>query len=122
MPKFAANLTMLFTEAPFMERFALARKSGFKYVEYLFPYPHALEDLKAQLKTHGLQQVLLSLPLGNWAAGDRGIAAHPARVDEFRAGVSQAIQYAQGFVGLEYVPQPDSASFFGWIKEFGYRL
>jgi hydroxypyruvate isomerase len=96
MPKFAANLTMLFTEAPFMERFALARMAGFKYVEYLFPYAYPLEDLKGQLKQHGLQQVLFNLPSGNWAAGDRGIAANPARIEEFRSGIPQAIQYAQG--------------------------
>lgn len=96
MPKFAANLTMLFTEAPFLERFALARKAGFQYIEYLFPYPYPVEELKGQLKAHGLEQVLFNLPSGNWAAGDRGIAANPDRVDEFRAGVAQAIQYAQG--------------------------
>lgn len=95
MPKFAANLTMLFTEVPFMERFALAAKAGFTHVEYLFPYPFAAADLKAQLDQHGLQQVLFNLPAGDWAAGERGIAALPGRSDEFRAGVPQAIEYAQ---------------------------
>jgi hydroxypyruvate isomerase len=95
MPKFAANLTMFFTEAPFMERFALAAKAGFTHVEYLFPYPFKAEDIKAELDKHGLQQVLFNLPAGDWAAGERGIAALPGRSDEFRAGVPQAIEYAK---------------------------
>ncbi len=95
MPKFAANLTMLFTEAPFMERFALAAQAGFTHVEYLFPYPFKAEDLKAELDKNGLQQVLFNLPVGDWAAGERGIAALPGRSDEFRAGVPQAIEYAK---------------------------
>lgn len=94
MPKFAANLTMLFTEVPFMERFALARAAGFTHVEYLFPYAFKLEELKAELTKHGLTQVLFNLPSGDWAAGDRGIGASPGREAEFRAGVPQAIEYA----------------------------
>jgi hydroxypyruvate isomerase len=95
MPKFVANLTMLFTEAPFMERFALAAQAGFTHVEYLFPYPFKAEDLKAELDKHGLKQVLFNLPAGDWAGGERGIAALPGRSDEFRAGVPQAIEYAK---------------------------
>jgi len=95
MPTFAANLTMLFTEAPFMERFALAHKAGFKHIEYLFPYAYKVEDLKAELQQHGLQQVLFNLPSGDWAAGERGIGALPGREEEFRAGVPKAIEYAQ---------------------------
>jgi hydroxypyruvate isomerase len=95
MPKFAANLTMLFTEAPFMERFALARQAGFSYVEYLLPYAFGANELKAQLDAHNLKQVLFNLPCGDWTAGDRGIAAHPERVNEFRAGVEKAIEYAK---------------------------
>ena len=94
MPQFAANLTMLFTELPFMERFAAARAAGFDSVEYLFPYPYAKEDLAAALTVHGLRQVLHNLPAGNWDAGERGIACHPDRVAEFRAGVARAIEYA----------------------------
>lgn len=94
MPKFAANLTMLFTEAPFLERFALARSAGFTHVEYLFPYAFKAEELKAELTKHGLTQVLFNLPSGDWAAGDRGIGASPGREAEFRAGVPQAIAYA----------------------------
>jgi hydroxypyruvate isomerase len=95
MPRFAANLTMLFTEAPFLERFALARAAGFTHVEYLFPYAFKPADLKAELEQHALQQVLFNLPAGDWAAGDRGIGAAPGREAEFRAGVSKAIEYAR---------------------------
>jgi hydroxypyruvate isomerase len=95
MPRFAANLSMLFTEQDFLSRFAAAAKAGFTGVEYLFPYDYELADLKAQLDAHGLTQVLFNLPAGDWAKGERGIACHPDRVDEFRAGVDRAIAYAQ---------------------------
>ena len=94
MPKFAANLTMLFNEVPFLERFAAAKAAGFEAVEYLFPYAYDKNELAALLKTHGLQQVLHNLPAGNWDGGERGIACHPDRVEEFRAGVDKAIEYA----------------------------
>jgi hydroxypyruvate isomerase len=94
MPKFAANLTMLFTELPFMQRFEAARKAGFEAVEYLFPYPFPKQELAAALTANGLKQVLHNLPAGDWDAGERGIACHPDRVDEFRAGVARAIEYA----------------------------
>ena len=94
MPRFAANLTMLFNEAPFLERFERAARAGFTAVEFLFPYDYPAEALQELLKQHGLQLVLHNLPAGNWAAGERGIACHPERVDEFRAGVDQAIAYA----------------------------
>ncbi|MBS0343228.1 MAG: hydroxypyruvate isomerase [Proteobacteria bacterium] len=94
MPKFAANLTMLFTELPFMQRFEAAAKAGFEAVEYLFPYPFTKEELVAALKANGLKQVLHNLPAGDWDAGERGIACHPDRVEEFRAGVDRAIEYA----------------------------
>lgn len=96
MPKFAANLTMLFTEVPFMQRFRIAGEAGFKAIEYLFPYDHDLAELQAQLKGNGLKQVLFNLPAGNWGAGERGIAAHPERISDFRAGISKAIEYAEG--------------------------
>jgi hydroxypyruvate isomerase len=95
MPKFAANLTMLFNEVPFMERFAAAKAAGFEAVEYLFPYPYDKNELAGLLKTHGLKQVLHNLPAGNWDAGERGIACHPDRVAEFRDGVDKAIEYAK---------------------------
>src|ERR1700674_2452368 len=94
MPKFCANLTLLFNEHAFIDRFAAAAKAGFKGVEYLFPYEHDKNKLAEELKKHRLTQVLHNLPAGDWAAGDRGIACLPDRVDEFRAGVDTAIRYA----------------------------
>ncbi|WP_257169103.1 hydroxypyruvate isomerase [Bradyrhizobium sp. SRS-191] len=95
MPRFAANLTMLFNELPFMERFAAAKAAGFSGVEYLFPYDFDKAELREQLVRHGLTQVLHNLPAGNWAAGERGIAILPDRVDDFRDGVRRAIEYAK---------------------------
>jgi hydroxypyruvate isomerase len=95
MPRFAANLTMLFGEKPFLDRFAAAKAAGFSGVEYLFPYDYDKADLREQLDEHGLMQVLHNLPAGNWAAGERGIAILPDRVDEFRDGVARAIGYAK---------------------------
>jgi len=95
MPRFAANLTMLFNELPFVERFAAAKAAGFSGVEYLFPYDFDKAELREQLARHGLTQVLHNLPAGNWAAGERGIAILPDRVDEFRDGVRRAIEYAR---------------------------
>jgi hydroxypyruvate isomerase len=94
MPHFAANLTMLFTELPFMQRFAAARAAGFDAVEYLFPYAYPKNELAALLRVNGLQQVLHNLPAGDWEAGERGIACHPDRVREFRDGVARAVDYA----------------------------
>ncbi|WP_153100447.1 hydroxypyruvate isomerase [Paraburkholderia hayleyella] len=95
MPKFAANLTMLFNEVPFLERFAAAAQAGFDAVEFLFPYPYAVAELTAQLKQHRLRLVLHNLPAGNWEAGERGIACLPGRTEEFREGVGRAIGYAK---------------------------
>jgi hydroxypyruvate isomerase len=95
MPRFAANLTMLFGEMPFLDRFAAAKAAGFTGVEYLFPYEFDKADLREQLDEHGLTQVLHNLPAGNWSAGERGIAILPDRVDEFRDGVARAIDYAR---------------------------
>jgi hydroxypyruvate isomerase len=94
MPRLAANVTMLFGEVEFLERFEAAASAGFTAVEYLFPYPYDPQELKTRLHDHGLAQVLHNLPAGNWAAGERGIACHPDRVDEFKTGVGQAIKYA----------------------------
>ncbi|MBV6323233.1 2-oxo-tetronate isomerase [Duganella violaceipulchra] len=94
MPKFAANLSMLFNEAPFLERFALAREAGFDGVEFLFPYAYEAEQLAERLRRHQLQLVLFNLPCGDWNAGDRGLACDPRRQDEFRAGVQSALEYA----------------------------
>jgi hydroxypyruvate isomerase len=92
---FAANLTFLWTELPFLERFDAAAEAGFSRVEYMFPYEHPAQDVRARLDGAGLEQVLFNLPAGDWAAGDRGVAGDPARVDEFRAGVEQALAYAE---------------------------
>ncbi|MEP6964771.1 MAG: hydroxypyruvate isomerase [Polaromonas sp.] len=94
MPKFAANLTMLFNEVPFLDRFESAAKAGFKAVEFLFPYAYPVEEIRQRLDANGLQLVLHNLPAGDWEAGERGIACHPDRVSEFRDGVSKAISYA----------------------------
>lgn len=94
MPKFAANLTMLFTEVAFLERFAAAAEAGFRGVEFLFPYGFEKQRLIDAAAAHGLQVVLHNLPAGDWDAGERGIACHAARTAEFRAGVEQAIEYA----------------------------
>lgn len=94
MPKFAANLSMLFPELDFLDRFEAAAQAGFKGVEYLFPYAYDKQVLATRLKDNGLVQVLHNLPAGNWDSGERGIACHPDRVDEFREGVDRAIDYA----------------------------
>ena len=94
MPRFAANLTMLFTEVPFLERFECAAQAGFKAVEFLFPYAWPALEIRQHLDAHGLTLVLHNLPAGNWEAGERGIACHPDRISEFREGVGKAVTYA----------------------------
>lgn len=95
MPRFAANLSMLFTELPLLERFGRAARAGFSAVELQFPYAVPAEALRAALQAHGQTMVLHNLPAGDWAAGEPGIACHPDRVHEFRDGVAQALHYAQ---------------------------
>lgn len=94
MPKLAANLTMLFNELDFVDRFEAASKAGFKGVEYLFPYAYQKEQLREKLDQNKLVQVLHNLPAGDWAAGERGIACLPGRSGEFQEGVGKAIDYA----------------------------
>jgi hydroxypyruvate isomerase len=94
MPKFDANLTFLFTELPFLDRFAAARHAGFVGVEYMSPYEAPKSEIAARLSEHGLTQVLFNLPAGDWANGERGIAIFDNRVDEFKRGVDKAIDYA----------------------------
>jgi len=94
VPKFAANLSMLFTEAPLLERFERAARAGFTAVELQFPYDTPAEQLQQALFRNRLTLVLHNLPAGNWAAGERGIACHPDRVEEFRKGVDTALAYA----------------------------
>ena len=94
MPQFAANLTMLFNEVPFLERFAASKAAGFDVVECQFPYAYEVGELVQLLLQYQQKMVLHNLPAGNWDAGDRGIACDPNRVNEFRAGVATAIEYA----------------------------
>lgn len=95
MPKFCANLSFLFTELPFPQRFAAAAKAGFSGVEYLFPYEWPASRIAAWLAEAGVEQVLFNLPPGNWTAGERGIACHPGREMEFAEGVLLALDYAR---------------------------
>ena len=95
MPRFDANLTMLYTELDFMDRFAAAASDGFRGVEFLFPYAFDKARLAERLRAANLEQILFNLPAGDWAAGERGLACHPDRTDEFREGVSAAIRYAE---------------------------
>jgi hydroxypyruvate isomerase len=95
MPRFAANLSMLFTEVPLLERFERAARAGFSTVEMQFPYEAPAAAIRDRLVSNRLKMVLHNLPAGDWAAGDRGIACDPARQGEFRAGVPKAIEYAK---------------------------
>ena len=95
MPRFAANLSMMYGEHAFLDRFAAAAKDGFDAVEYLFPYDFAAAEIAARLKGNGLQQALFNAPPGDWVVGERGLACLPGREDEFRAGVMKAIEYAK---------------------------
>jgi hydroxypyruvate isomerase len=94
MPRFAANLSMLFTEVAFLDRFERAAKAGFEAVEFLFPYGNTAEEIKQRLEANRLKLVLHNLPAGNWEGGERGFACHPDRMDEFRHSVAKAISYA----------------------------
>jgi hydroxypyruvate isomerase len=95
VPRFSANLSMLYPELPFLDRFAAAAADGFKAVEYVGAYDQEPRALKALLDQHGLTQALFNMPAGNWVAGERGIACHPDRIAEFRQGVEKAIDYAK---------------------------
>ena len=94
MPNFAANLSMLFNEYPFPERFAAAAKAGFNAVEYLFPYDYSPQEVKQWLQENKLKNILFNMPPGDWNAGERGMASIPGRQEEFIAGVTKAIEYA----------------------------
>src|ERR1700684_1509084 len=94
MPRLAANLSMMFNEVPFLERFTAARKAGFEGVEFLFPYDFPAAELRSRMVGEGLTQVLFNMPPGNWAAGERGLSALPGRQSEFREGVKRALDYA----------------------------
>ncbi len=94
MPRFAANLTMLFNDVPFLERFARARAAGFAGVEYLFPYEHPASEVASALNEQGLTQALFNFPAGDWAAGERGLAARPEKQAEFEGSIETALSYA----------------------------
>jgi hydroxypyruvate isomerase len=94
MPRFAANLTMMYQEHPFLERFSAAARDGFKGVEFLFPYEHAAADIKARLDALDLVLALFNGPPGNWDAGERGLASLPGREDEFKRSIATALEYA----------------------------
>ena len=94
MPRLAANLSMMFNEVPFLDRFALAAKSGFTAVEFLFPYDFPASEIGKRLEDNGLTQALFNMPPGDWAAGERGLASLPGRAAEFREGVARALDYA----------------------------
>ena len=100
MPKFAANLSMLFTEVPFLDRFERAAQAGFQAVEFMFPYEWTAKEIRQRLDDNGLTLVLHNLPAGDWNAGERGIACQPEKVSDFRAGVAKAIDYA-GALGVK---------------------
>ncbi len=95
MPKFAANLSFMFTEVDFLDRFEAAAEAGFKGVEYLFPYDYPADELAGRLKANGLTQALFNLPPGNWEAGERGLAAIPGREAEFKAAAEKAVDFAR---------------------------
>ena len=95
MPRFAANLTMLFTEQPFVDRFSAAGRAGFRAVEFLFPYKFQADDLANRLADENLHQVLFNLPPGDWDAGERGVAGLPGRQSEFLEGLERALEYAR---------------------------
>ena len=97
MLKLVANLKFLFNELDFMERFEAASKAGFKYVEFMFPYDYNQNEIKKQIESYNLKLVLFNLPAGDWAAGDRGIAVDPARKEQFKDAVHQAIESANKF-------------------------
>ena len=100
MPRFAANLTLMFNEVPFLDRFAAAADAGFTAVEFLFPYEHPPEAIGRRLAEYGLTQALFNLPPGDFGAGERGLAALPERFEEVKAGVDTALRYADA-TGVE---------------------
>ena len=94
MPRFAANLSMMFNEVPFLDRFDAAARVGFHGVEFLFPYEYPAAEMRHRLDANGLTQALFNMPPGDWAKGERGIASLPGRQAEFREGVKSALDYA----------------------------
>jgi hydroxypyruvate isomerase len=128
MPRFAANLTMMYNEHPFLDRFAAAACDGFRAVEFLFPYDFPAAELQTRLADHGLTQVLFNAPPGDWAGGERGIASLPGREDEFRRSVDTALEYAATLgnrklhvmAGLIRADQPRAAHRDVYLKNLAY--
>jgi hydroxypyruvate isomerase len=128
MPRFAANLSMLFTEHPFLERFARAREAGFQAVEFLFPYEFDTAAIARELRRNDLEQVLFNLPAGDFAAGDRGMANDPRRVEEFRDGVKRGLEVATALeagrlnclAGLRLDDVPEDAQFATLVDNLRY--
>jgi hydroxypyruvate isomerase len=128
MPRFAANLSMLFTEHPFLERFARAREAGFQAVEFLFPYEFDTAAIARELRRTNLEQVLFNLPAGDFAAGDRGMANDPRRVEEFRDGVKRGLAIAAELeagrlnclAGLRLDDVPEDAQFATLVENLRY--
>jgi hydroxypyruvate isomerase len=115
MPRFAANLSMMFNEVPFLERFALARRHGFEAVEFLFPYEHPATELRRRIDDAGLTVALFNMPPGDWQAGERGLATLPGRQAEFADGVTRALDYAAALGCtllhcMAGIPAPDVAA------------
>ena len=96
MPRFAANLSMMFTEVPFLDRFDAAAKAGFTAVEFLFPYDHPAEEVGERLHRNGLTQALFNLPPGNWEAGEKGFAALPERFDDLKQSLAHRAALCPG--------------------------
>jgi len=128
MPRFAANLTMMFNEMPFLDRFAAAAKAGFKGVEFLFPYDFPSDVVAEQLHRFGLQQVLFNTPAGNWQAGERGLACLPGREAEFEDNLETVLSYAKalnckqihmlaGIPPQECPPQQATETFIGNLRK-----
>src|SRR5579863_10689533 len=95
MPRFAANLTLMFNEVPFLDRFEAAARAGFAAVEFLFPYAHPVKEIAKRLHANGLTQALFNLPPGNWDAGEKGFAALPERFSDLQESLRTALPYAQ---------------------------
>jgi hydroxypyruvate isomerase len=128
MPRFAANLTMMYNEHPFLERFAAAARDGFRAVEMLFPYEFPAAELQTRLADHGLTQALFNAPPGDWVSGERGIASLPGREDEFRRSIDTALAYAARLgnrklhvmAGLIWADQPRAAHRDVYVKNLAY--
>jgi hydroxypyruvate isomerase len=127
MAKFAANLTMLFTEVDFLERFEKAHSAGFKAVEYLFPYAFEAEALAEKMQMFGFEQALFNMPPGDWDAGERGFAAIPGREEEFKQSVDAALLYAEvlncrkvhampGLIDTNYTREQQTVTFISNIR------